>query len=891
MEPLVGRAAEQAAVARVIGSSGAVVVRGEPGVGKTALLEAALATVPAVRVLRATGAEGEAEVPYAGLAELVRPLADRIRTEAHLRPLAVATGVAEASGDLFPLQVEAALERLLRDEAPVVVAVDDAHWLDDASARVLARLARGSAALETAMVFTARPGGFTPAGVPDLWLDPLDAASARLLFGRAAGDLTREVAEQLLQLAAGNPLALLELPRSLRPAQRLGLERVEAGHDLTESLLRTFGGRLRRLSAAGRTAAIVAAVADSADAAALPAALTLAGLSEGALGEAEDQHLIRVGADIRFRHPLVRAAVLAEASAAGIRLAHAALGEASADDRRRTWHRALAALQPDPALAGQLELHADAARARIAFAAEARLMVQAARLSDDAGARARRLVRAAGAEWRAGAPEHAERLLGEAAEADAAAAETTAALMVRYRLASAAGAQDALPAITERLARAAGSAPAADAVLALRLAAIQRLMVADPDAAVAHASTAMRRAAGEPALEFLGHEALAMSLVQAGRVAEARGHCQAAVSLTDAGHGHPDHITTLGNPLSWCELYADGRRLLAAEADRHRRAGNPRMLAGSLENLSHLLRRTGQLRAAEEAAAEAVGVTRRLDERSIIPITLAALAHARALLGEPDALALAQEAAAMDAEAETPVWAAAALACAHLLSGDPEGALAALVPAEALEPGYREPNELRIAGLRLEALITAGRLDAARRALDPMLAAARGSSTRWTRATAARYQGVLAEDDDQAEDAFTSALAQLPGREEPIERAMTQLDHGRRLARAGRRTQAREALEEAYRGFTACGARPLADTAARQIGATAPRLRPRQPGTGEELTPREREIAERAASGSSDREIAAALFLSARTVDFHLRNVFRKLGVRSRTELANRLHS
>jgi predicted ATPase len=217
MEPLLGRAGELAAVTRVIGSCGAVVVRGEPGVGKTALLEAALAGTQGVQMLRAIGAEDEAEMPYAGLAELVRPLAGRVRAEADLRPLAVATGVVEAGGELFPLQVEAALERLLAGAAPVVVvAVDDAHWLDDASARVLARLARGSAALGAAMVFTARPGGFVPAGVPELWLEPLDAGNARLLFGRAAGDLAREVAERLLELAAGNPLALLELPRGLR---------------------------------------------------------------------------------------------------------------------------------------------------------------------------------------------------------------------------------------------------------------------------------------------------------------------------------------------------------------------------------------------------------------------------------------------------------------------------------------------------------------------------------------------------------------------------------------------------------------------------------------------------------------------------------------------------
>jgi hypothetical protein len=423
-------------------------------------------------------------------------------------------------------------------------------------------------------------------------------------------------------------------------------------------------------------------------------------------------------------------------------------------------------------------------------------------------------VRAAGAAQRAGMLERAERLIEEAGAVDAAAVETTAALVVRYRLASAAGARDALPSIIERSVRAAVTAPAADAVHALRIAAIQRLMRADPDAAVARASAALERAAGEPALEFLGHEALAMSLIQAGRVAEARGHAKAAVALADADYGHPDQVATLGNALSWCELYADGRRLLAAEADRHRRAGNPLMLAGSLENLSHLLRRIGQLRAAERAAAEAVEVARCLDDRSIIP------------------LSLAQQAAAMDAEAETPVWAAAALARARLLRDDPDGALAALIPAEALEPGYREPNELRVAGLRLEALIAAGRLGEARRALEPVLAAASGSSTGWTCATAARYRAVLAGDDGQAEAAFAEALAHLSGCEQPLERAMIQLDHGRRLARAGRRRDAREVLQEAHRGFAGCGARPLAEAAAREIGATAPRLRPRTAGTG-----------------------------------------------------------
>jgi DNA-binding CsgD family transcriptional regulator len=381
-------------------------------------------------------------------------------------------------------------------------------------------------------------------------------------------------------------------------------------------------------------------------------------------------------------------------------------------------------------------------------------------------------------------------------------------------------------------------------------------------------------------------------LLHAGRVSEARTHGRAAVALADAGHGHPEHIGTLGNALTGCELYADGRRLLAAEADRHRRAGNSRTLAGTLINLADLLCRTGELRAAERAAAEAVAVSSRLGERSLLPICLAGLAETHTLLGEPDALALAEQAAGSAGELGNRAWAAAALAQARLLAGDPAGALAALAPIDAVEPaGYREPNQLRVAGIRLEALIALGRREQAGQALAQLAAAAARSSTHWARATAARFRGVLAGSDEEAEQAFAAALAELDPRVAPLERALAELDHGRRLARAGHRKRARDSLERAHAGFTTCAARPLAEAAARAIGATAPRLRPRQDGTGQQLTTRERQVAERAAAGASDKEIAAALYLSARTVDFHLRNIFRKLGIRTRAELASRFPS
>jgi DNA-binding CsgD family transcriptional regulator len=448
----------------------------------------------------------------------------------------------------------------------------------------------------------------------------------------------------------------------------------------------------------------------------------------------------------------------------------------------------------------------------------------------------------------------------------------------------------ALVDVIERAVAVSDAAPDDIAVTALRQAAIQRLMIADPAPAVAHARAALTRAAGDPWLRFLGHEACALSYTQSGLVEQARTHGRAAVALIDGGYGHPDHICTLASALNWCELYADVRRVLAADVDRHRRAGNPHFLVTGLLYLGEMLLRTGDLSAAEPVAREAVEVASRLGDRYLGPMSAALLGYLRVLRGEQDGMRLAREAASAPGDLGMRVITARPLARALLLAGDPAGALAALAPVIQVEPrGYREPNEIRGVGLRLEALVAMGRLDEAHGVLAHVEAAAQGSSTRWTRACAARFRGVLAEDLDEAEVGFGQALSALADEDGPLERGMVLLDQGRRLRRGGRRRDAREVLQAAHTDFTACGARPFAAQAAREIAGTAARLRPRGEPAGVQLTAREAQVARRAAAGATDREIAAALFVSARTVDFHLRNVFRKLGLRTRGELAGRL--
>ena len=820
MAGLAGRDAERARLAAVMCDGGALLLRGEPGAGKTALLEEAAAAAPG-RVLRAAGTERMADIPYAAIAELVRPLRRELREHAAGGPLRAALGMEPATAGLSALAIEVALEDLLASSVPLLVVVDDVHWLDEVSARMISRLAGAARDLGISVLLAARPEGFSGYGVTEVAIQGLDPGTAAMLVRAADPDLAPGVVAELVEATAGNPLGLLELPRALTPAQRAGAEPVASAAGVTSRLVAAFGDRIRRLPAADRLAVITAAAADPADAQVLPAALELLGLPSGALDAAERDGLLRVGQEIRFRHPLVRLAALGDIPAAERRRVDHALAQVVTDAGRRVWHRAAAATGPDDELADELTQVAGQAEARIAFAAQSRLLDQAARLTSAPGPRARRLVDAAYAAWRGGQHGRAEELLRAAEATDPRPLTSTAGLLVRWRILKSRGDNDSLLDLIEGAVAAADQAPAQLAITAMRQAAVQRLMLADPDPAVRHAAATLRRAGNDPWLQFLGHEASAMACVQAGLMESAAGHCRAALALADAGYGHPDHVGTLGLSLSWCELYPQARRVFGDGIARHRRAGNPYFIATSLQDLGEMLRRTGDLAAAELAAAEAAEIARDLRDQYVHPLCLAVLAHVRLLRGDGTAVALAEQAAAAPGEPSMRAMTAPALARARLLAGDPDAALAALAEVSELEPdGFREPNELRTMGLRLEALTAAGRRDEAVAALAQVQAAAAGSSTRWTRSCAARFAGVLSKDAAVAEDAFAAAFAALSAEDGPVEHGLIWLDHGRWRRRAGQLPAARAVLRQAHAAFSGCGAMALAERAGQEIAAT-----------------------------------------------------------------------
>jgi len=888
MVELVGRDREHGLIADVLRDGGSLLLRGEPGAGKTTLLDRA-ATNAVTRVLRAAGVESVADIPYAAIAELLRPLREELRERVDAGALRMALGLEPATAGLSALAIEVALEDLLMAHGPLLVIVDDVQWLDDASARVVRRLGRGARELGITVLLAARPEGFAVGGVDELVVEGLDVDSSAALLHSVDPELSPTAIAQLVEVTAGNPLGLVELPRALTSGQRSGVEPILASSGITSRMVAAFGDRIRRLPQPARLALIAAAAADAADARVLPAAFTQLGLAADVLDSAERDGLVRIDDEIRFRHPLVRAAALGDSSATERHRVEAALAEVVTDVERRTWHRASAAAGPDDELAGDLTRVAEAAGARIAYASQSRLLVEAARLSTLAQARGQRLVDAAYAAWAGGSPQRSEDLLAAAEISDPASVTGSAGLFVRWRILKSRGETAALLDTIERSVAVSDAVPAELAVLILRSAMSQQSIAGDPEMGVAHAEASLTRAGNDPWLRFLGHEAAAQAYVHLGRIDTATAHGEAGLRLVDGGFGHPDYVGTLSLSLIFCEQYPTARRLLAAAIARQRRAGNPYFLARDLGNLATLLLRTGDLVAAQPVAQEAYDVAKGLVDRYVLPINTTLLAYIRLLRGDRAAISLAEQADATHTEPGDWATTAATLAHGRLLAGDPAGALTALAPIIAVEPhAYREPNHSRGLALLLEALIAADRRDDAAEVLEQATVAA-GSSTRWTRSCVARFRGVLAEDVDTAEAAFAQALAELIPDDGPLEHGRIRLDHGRWLRRAGKRRDARAVLQQAHAEFTGCGAVAFADVAAREIAATAARLRPRTDPTGLQLTAREAEIAQRAAAGASDRDIAAALYISVRTVDYHLRNVFRKLGVRTRGELAGQM--
>jgi DNA-binding CsgD family transcriptional regulator len=910
---LLGRASEcewiEGLVARARdGTSGVLVLRGEPGIGKTALLEHAAAAAGAATILRVRGVESEVEVAFAGLHELLRPVLGELgrlpAPQAAALEAALGLGPAAAAERHLVGAATLGLLAALAEERLVVVLADDVQWLDRPSASALTFAARRLLADAVAVLLAVRGEEASPidgAGLEELMLPGLAAEPARALLEAHAGrPVAADTAGWLHSATGGNPLALVELageaPR-LRPGP-VG-DHVPIGARIERALAR----RLDRLPADALRALLAVAVADG-DAIdpVLRAAESLGGSLAG-LEAAEAAGLVSLAAGrVAFRHPLVRSAVFAGVAPADRRAAHRAYAaglDPAGGDERRAWHVAAGTLEADEAVAGSLAAAAVSAGERGGHAAAAAAFEQAARLSPDPPVRAERLRRAADAAWLGGDGPRALALLDEAAPVAVSLRERAEAGHLRGRVLARRG---PIP-LAIRTLREAGEAVAAEApgkaAEVLAEAAYAGLygdsvgtgMVQMARRSVELAPPDDPRACGLAAI------ALGAALVMIGSP-EATDWLREATDLiadTPALRNEPRLSALLGVPAAFLRTGPEGYEPLVRATALARERGAVGVLPFALfyQGIAALASpRWAEATAHFEEALRLAGETGlRVDAVT----ALVGLVRIEARRGDARAAERARTGVALAREFGMPffeAWALHAQGELALGRGELEAARAAFEAKAALleRHGMRDPD-LSPAPELVELLARLGRLEEARPLAAAALAAADEKGRPWALARAHRARALVFEDDRVAFLEFEAARA-LHGQEDDVfEHARTDLCLGERLRRSGRRADARPPLRAALDAFDALAAAPWADRASAELKATGETARRRDAASLDELTPQELRIALMLAEGATTRQAASALYLSPKTVEYHLRHVYLKLGVNSRTALAEALRA
>jgi DNA-binding CsgD family transcriptional regulator len=899
-----GRAAERAAVAALlddarIARGGALVVSGLPGVGKSALLADAAARAGDMQVLQARGVESESPLAFAALHRLLRPVlgyADRLPAP-QARALRAAFGAGDSTdADRFRVFL-AALSVLAEASAdrPVLAVVDDAHWLDDSSAAALTFVARRVQDEPVALLFGAREGDarrFDAPDLPELHLGGLDpAAAADLLAEHAGGPVPAEVAAQLAARTGGNPLALVELPRTLPPAVLAGTVPLPVQLRVTEAVERVFLDRARRLPAPAQTLLLVAAADDSGRLDVVRRAAAAVGAGEHALDAVERSGLVQVHAgQLELRHPLVRSAVYGAATDRERRRAHAALAAAlpgAPDADRRAWHRAAAAAGPDAAVADELDAAAERARHRGGQEAASAALERAAELTPEPGdLRARRRYRAALAAWLAGRPLQA-RALADMADPDAADP----------------GLRADIARLRARVEWNTGSITLGHRML---LRAAQEVAPHDPERAreMATIATALATVGGgsgldvdptalvPPPTEGAPRPVRCADALLRGLHALGRGDPAAATPLLRLAFALAEPVgdlalDVLANLGVAAMHLGDDEAVLRFHAAVLTGAREADALIMQLYALTRsVLARipTGRWQAAVAEAGEAVTLARVTGQPALTGLPLAWLGLLAALRGDDTARVHLAEAttllAAHPGGTLEPLtrgvvaWAEAVLAGPH--------------PASALPHLRRAASPIignAVAIERVEAAIRAGDADDAAAVLARLDAFAAATGAAWAAAAAEHGRALLA-DDGEAERHFGRALDHHARSPRRVDRARTELAFGEHLRRARRRVDARTHLRAALATFEEIGAAPWAERARQELRASGETARRRDDAPTADLTPQELQVARLVADGLPNREVAARLFVSPRTVEFHLRNVFAKAGVASRAELA-----
>ncbi|HEX2373847.1 MAG TPA: AAA family ATPase [Actinomycetota bacterium] len=902
-----GRPAECEALNRLLADarrsrSGVLVLRGEAGVGKSALLDHAARRAEGMAVLRAAGVESEAELPFAALHQLLRPV---LELTGRL-PGAQATALGEAlglgpdppNGDQDRFLVSVAVLSLLSEaaeERPVLCLVDEAQWLDRSSAEALGFAARRLEAEGVVCLFAARDGDpreFPAPGLPELRLEGLDPEPAAALLAGAGVDLPAAVVDRLVERTGGNPLALLELPGSLGPDQLAGRAPLDDVLALPARLERTFGERVRRLTDPARAVLLVVAAETSGDPAVALRAAARLGVDAGALGEAESAGLVRTTEGrLQFRHPLVRSAAYSTATLAARQAAHRALAEALTGEDvadQRAWHLAAATVGPDEAAAEELERSADRARRRGGHAAAAAALERAAELTGDDAERGRRLVAAAGAAWLAG---QAGRALTLADRAEPLAPDPRSQAAVAHLRGSVEASRGiALDAVAMLVAASELAAPL-DPSQALGML-VEASEIASYAGDVAPTAELGRRAAALPvtdkAGEFLSELLQGMGLVAEGDGAAGKPLLRRAIALAGAME-QPRRLLWAGVAAFFTGDNEIGNALYARAVVRARQEGAVGLLPQALEYLAPVELAAGRLEAAGASASEGLRLARDTGNDTSACRHLATLAHLAALRGDEDACRGHADEALDRAAARglglPATLAGYAMAMLELGLGRPGEALVRLQGLLAAGPGAGSPffAVYTVPDL-VEAAVRSGAPEAAAAPLAAFEQLATMAGSAEMLAQLARCQGLLGPD-EAAADRFEEALRLHQGQGRPFDLARTELAYGEALRRARRRGEARAHLRGAQETFRRLGAAPWAERAGVELRATGESARKRDPSTLSQLTPQELQIVQLVGEGRTNREVGAQLFLSRRTIDYHLRNVFVKLGVSSRAEL------
>ncbi|MGW1521104.1 AAA family ATPase [Streptomyces sp. NPDC002287] len=895
---LLGRSGELEALERLLrevreGRSRVLVLRGEAGVGKSALLGRLAERAADVQTVYAAGVEAESEFAYSALQRLCAPLLSHLDRlpPVQQEALRVAFGLSAGSAPEM-LLVGLAVLGLFAEAAagaPLVCLVDDAQCLDLMSQRILAFVGRRLDAESVALVFAERTvggeGGEGLAGLPELLVRGLADADARALLDSAlAAPVDARVRDRIVAETGGNPLALLELPRGLSPVElAFGFGRPGAG-SLATRVEDGFRRRVEALPADTRALLLVAAVEPVGDAPLLWRALRLLGIGSEAAAPAEAAGLISLGAPVRFRHPLVRSAVWRGADAAALRAAHHALAEATdagRDPDRRAWHRAHAAVGPDEEVAAALERSADRALARGGRAAAAAFLERAAALTPGPRERARRALAAASAHLSAGVPARVPDLLAAAELGPLDPLQTADASRLRARASSM-------------------TSPGLGAVQPL-LDAAGRLMDLDP------------AAARETCLAAFG------AAIWAGRY-DGDGLRRAA----EAARGLPPGDETAGvflralvtwstdGPAAAFPLLARALRSLTRDED-----------LAVLWPAANAAVELGDLRAWLDITGRAVRFARTTGALSVLstalPYRAASLVYAGRFAEARDLLAEAP--AAGDAAGAATRMVSTALLSAYQGRERPALELIGAMEREGEQRGlgrltgmaacaravlhnglgsYPLAMEAALRGVEYQDLVvhhwTCGELvEAATRAGRPEVAAlARERLSDWGRAGTPWALGAQAVADalagapERAEDRYREAVDHFARGGLGAYEARTRLLFGEWLRRQNRRSQARGELHAAHAAASAMGMEAFAERARRELLATGETVRARTPGPPV-LTAQEARIARLAATGHPNAEIGSQLFLSPRTVEWHLRKVFAKLGVSSRREIEGAL--